>query len=79
MFWRCYGALNSQMKERAQHAHQMFLDNPAHPSLRFKKLHTNKNLWYVRVSKDHRAVGERFGDTIEWFWIGSHKDFDKLY
>jgi hypothetical protein len=79
MFWRCYDALGSQMKKRARLAHRMFLNNPAHPSLRFKKLNTNKNLWYVRVSKDHRAVGERFGDAIEWFWIGSHKDFDKLF
>jgi hypothetical protein len=27
----------------------------------------------------HRAVGKRTGDTIEWAWIGTHNEFDKLF
>lgn len=23
--------------------------------------------------------GEREGETVTWFWIGSHNDFDKLF
>jgi hypothetical protein len=25
-----------------------------------------------------RAVGVRDGDTMVWFWIGSHADYDRL-
>jgi len=31
------------------------------------------------VSDGYRAVGIRTGDTIVWFWIGSHNEFDKLF
>ncbi len=33
----------------------------------------------VRVSRDIRVVGKRRGDTIEWAWIGTHNEFDKLF
>jgi hypothetical protein len=26
----------------------------------------------------YRALGVRRDDTIVWFWIGSHADYDKL-
>jgi hypothetical protein len=35
--------------------------------------------WSVRVSRDIRTVGKRTGDTIEWAWIGTHNEFDKLF
>jgi plasmid maintenance system killer protein len=53
--------------------------DPAHPSLRFKKLGGYENIWSVRINEQYRAVGERSGDTVIWVWIGSHNDFDKLF
>jgi hypothetical protein len=44
-----------------------------------KKLRGYSDYWSVRVSRDIRAVGKRAGDTIEWAWIGTHNDFDKLF
>jgi len=26
-----------------------------------------------------RAVAHREGDTVTWFWIGPHKEFDQLF
>jgi hypothetical protein len=32
----------------------------------------------ARVGLQYRAVGELVGDTITWFWIGSHDEYDRL-
>ena len=31
-----------------------------------------------RVGIGWRAVGVRDGDTMIWFWIGSHADYDRV-
>ena len=30
------------------------------------------------LTRDYRAVGVRDEDTIIWFWIGSHSDYERL-
>jgi hypothetical protein len=78
-FWRCFNALDPRIQKLAAEAYEMFKDNPGHPSLRFKKLAGMESVWTVRVNSDVRAAGIRKGDTIEWFWIGHHKEFDHLF
>ncbi len=78
-FWRAYEKLPPSVKERARLAYQVFAVNPDHPSLRFKKLQGTGELWSVRVSDQYRAVGVRSGDTVQWIWIGTHNEFDKLF
>lgn len=36
-------------------------------------------IWSIRINDSLRALAERRGDTVVWFWIGSHNDFDKLF
>ena len=55
------------------------MENPAHPSLRFKKLAGHDRVWSVRINESFRAIAERDGDTVTWVWIGSHNDFDNLF
>ena len=78
-FWRCYEALDLRIQEAARRSYQLFLANPAHPSLRLKKLAGHDRIWSVRINDSFRALAERDGDTVVWFWIGSHNDFDKLF
>jgi hypothetical protein len=78
-FWRAYQALDPQIKEAARRSYHLFAGNPAHPSLRFKKLAGHDSIWSVRINDSFRALAERDGDTVIWFWIGSHNDFDKLF
>jgi hypothetical protein len=47
--------------------------------VRVKKLQARDDVWSVRISDQHRAVGVRRGDTIEWIWIGTHNEFDNLF
>jgi len=78
-FWRAYASLDSRTREAARRAYRLFLQDPGHPSLRFKKLAGYEHLWSVRINEQYRAVGERRGDTIIWVWLGSHNDFDNLF
>lgn len=78
-FWRCLNALPSVQREAAQEAYELFMKDCGHPSLRFKKLAGEDDVWSVRVTLDLRAVAHREGDTVTWFWIGPHKEFDQLF
>ena len=53
----------------------MLVENPAHPSLRFKKV---GKLWSARVGRDHRALAVEDGDDFIWVWIGAHDQYDRL-
>jgi plasmid maintenance system killer protein len=78
-FWGAYDGLDPQVKHAAREAYALFARDPAHPSLRFKKLQGNKDIWSVRINEQFRAVGQRDGDTIVWVWIGSHNEFDSRF
>jgi hypothetical protein len=79
-FWKTYHTLPSEIKEAARAAHRKFLKNPAHPSLQLERLRSDPRFWSVRVTRDFRAVAQRFeGDFWVWIWIGSHKDFDRQF
>ena len=66
------------IRRHAREAYRRFQQDPKHPGLRFKKVHDTKPIYSVRVGIDHRAVGALRGDTIIWFWCGSHDEYDKL-
>ena len=34
--------------------------------------------WSVRITQGYRAVGKE-SDSMLWYWIGSHSDFDKKF
>ncbi|MEL7238676.1 MAG: hypothetical protein AAGK78_07425 [Planctomycetota bacterium] len=71
--------LPESAKQAARRAYRQFASDPSHPSLRFKKLRGFDVYWSVRVTLDLRAVGQRDGDRIAWFWIGTHAEFDRLF
>lgn len=78
-FWKAYANLDLRVREAARESYSLFAENPAHPSLRFKKLAGYDSIWSVRINQSYRALAERRGDTVIWFWIGSHNDFDKQF
>ncbi len=76
-FWKLYDALPEQIRTEARRAFLLFREDPTHPSLRFKPLRGYQDLWSVRVTLSYRALCRRDGETLYWFWIGSHADFDR--
>jgi hypothetical protein len=72
-----FDALPEQIRERAREAYRQFQTDPFHPGLRFHPLRDYPGYWSVRSTLSYRAVCRRDGDTVVWFWIGSHADFDR--
>jgi hypothetical protein len=77
-FRASFAQLTKQVQTQARVAYRLFKQNPSHPSLRFKKVHQNLPIYSARITRDYRAVGQLEGDTVIWFWIGSHTDYEKL-
>jgi hypothetical protein len=77
-FWAAYRGLPAEIQGLARKAYQLFRENPAHPSLHFKKVHDRDTVYSARVSLGYRAVGLFEDEDITWFWIGSHADYDRL-
>jgi len=77
-FWKRYWALSPEIRSRAQHAYKLWRDNPSHPSLFFKRVKENQPVYSVRIGLAHRAVGLLKGDTVTWYWIGTHAEYDRL-
>jgi len=77
-FRKCLAELPDDVRRRARKAYRLFREDPSHPSLRFKRIHRTQPIHSVRISLGYRALGVREGDTMVWFWIGSHDEYDKL-
>ena len=79
---RRFRELLAQLPDHAQRqateAHKLFISNHQHPSLRFKRIYADPATYSVRVGIGYRAVGGLDGDTIVWYWIGTHAEYDQL-
>ena len=77
-FWTAYNQLPPEVRVTARKAYLLFCENPAHPGLNFKRIHSSEPVYSVRVTRGYRALGLLEGDEITWFWIGSHTAYDRL-
>jgi hypothetical protein len=75
-FWKCFNRLPAMAQTTARKQFEFFQSDHLHPSLHFKEL--EPGLWSARVSRNYRALAYREDDTLNWFWIGSHAEYDKL-
>ena len=54
-FWRRFGALPAEVQRAAVKQYRLWLQDPAYPSVRFKKV--AGAYWSARVTDDYRALG----------------------
>ncbi|HIK09952.1 MAG TPA: hypothetical protein IGS52_06770 [Oscillatoriaceae cyanobacterium M33_DOE_052] len=78
-FWAEYRQLSPEIRQRARIAYRQWAENPFYPSLYFKCINSAAEIWSVRVTRGYRALGFRDGDTVTWFWIGSHDDYERFF
>ncbi len=76
-FWEAYARLDKSLQMRARKTFELWSDNPFHPSLHFKCVNTDENTWAVRISLGYRALGVMEKDTVTWFWVGGHAEYEK--
>jgi len=77
-FWAAYRDLPPEIRDPARKAYRLFLENPGHPSLHFKKVHSRDPIYSARVTLGYRALGLLEDGDITWFWIGSHAEYDRI-
>ena len=77
-FWDCYRRLPPAVRARARAAYRLWSADRRHPSLRFKPVSADGGIWSVRIGLSWRALGVVEDETVIWFWIGSHADYDRL-
>jgi hypothetical protein len=75
-FWKFYDSLPEDVQRIADKAYQLWLEDPYHPSLQFKCIDSQESIYSVRVGRKYRSLGWLEGDTIVWFWIGGHAEYD---
>ena len=78
-FWKAYSSLEESVKRRARKAFELWRDNPFHPSLHFKCINRQENVWAVRITRGYRALGIMEEDTVIWFWIGGHDEYERFF
>jgi hypothetical protein len=77
-FRQALARLPQQVRRQARQTYALFAQDPSHPSLHFRQVHPTAPIYSVRIGLNYRALGTRSGDTVIWFWIGSHADYDNL-
>lgn len=50
---------------------------PSTPTLHFKLL-AGQRVYSARVGLQYRTLGLPTADGVQWFWIGTHADYDRL-
>ncbi|MFN2476310.1 MAG: hypothetical protein ABR526_08225 [Chthoniobacterales bacterium] len=63
----------------AAKTYRLWRQEPSLSSLQFKKLRGGAgDRVSIRIGARHRAVGRIRGDTVQWVWIGTHEQYNKL-
>jgi hypothetical protein len=74
-FWKSLARLPEAVQKVARQNFELLKENPAHPSLHFKKV---GKLWSARVGINHRALAVEDGAEFIWVWIGPHDEYQRL-
>ena len=77
-FRRLFASLPRRVQRQARQAYRLFRQDAAYPGLHFKRVRLDPPLYSARVGIGYRAVGVLDADSVVWFWIGSHADYDRL-
>lgn len=74
-----FAALPAEVREQARAAYRLFMSNPRHPGLNFKRVHGAEGFVSARVGRSYRVVGiMTASDEIVWFWIGPHEQYETV-
>lgn len=79
-FIELFRELPERVQRTARKNYKLWKKNPDHPSLEFKRVKGTTNTFAIRVGIGWRAVGvfRENHNSMVWFWIGSHAEYDKL-
>jgi hypothetical protein len=77
-FLAAFRRLPDRIKRLARKNYRTWKRNPHHPGLDFKRVGKRSPIYSVRIGIGWRTLGLMEDETIVWFWIGSHAEYDRL-
>lgn len=77
-FWKLHNTLPTSVQLQAKVVYLRWQKDPFHASLDFKRISRKLPVYSIRIGRSWRALGQRKGDTVTWFWIGSHEAYNTL-
>lgn len=66
------------IQEKAKKTFKLWVVNSNHPSLHFKRIHSVEPIYSVRIDIQCSALGIKDKDTVVWFWIRTHEEYNNL-
>lgn len=72
-FIEAFRRLPPEIQERTKRAYKEWRANPA--ARKFKRVGEDVS---VRIDRNYRALGYIEDDTVYWYWVGRHDDYDRL-
>ena len=77
-FWGAFGRLDPEIQRKVRRAYELFQNDPRHGSLKFRRVRGTRNHYSARVDDYYRVLGVVEGDTITWYWVGPHDEYDRM-
>ncbi len=79
-FHKRFARLPPDIQKQARATYRLWKVNPHYPSLHFKPIIGEEQVYSVRIGLRYRAVGTKIdNNTILWNFIGTHAEYDQLF
>lgn len=72
-FRKRLAALPPDIQAQARKQFRLWVEDPWHPSLHFKRV---GEFWSARVDRSHRALAVEADGHFIWFYIGGHDGYE---
>ncbi|MGH2514655.1 MAG: hypothetical protein ACRDHP_03285 [Ktedonobacterales bacterium] len=69
--------LTPEVRKQAREAYRQFMGDPFSPGLNFEEVNAQRHIWSARITRSFRVLGIRDRDDITWYWIGTHREYEK--
>lgn len=66
------------VQEQVNKAYALWVKDPYHPSLQFKRVSQRQPIYSARIDLNYRALGLLEDTHVYWFWVGTHAEYDEL-
>ena len=77
-FRKRFERLPLDIQRQAKQSYRLWQSNPQHTSLDYKRVSQTIPLYSVRIGLHWRVLALKDAETLNWFWIGPHSQYDKL-
>jgi hypothetical protein len=75
-FWKHFDRLPAAVQNSARDAYRIWQADPYDSRLEFKQVIEHPVVYSVRSGYRYRALCRSMGDTVVWFWIGTHEEYN---